>query len=164
MTPSCTVARSKQTNVTKETRKQCQLLAVPNVTLKVIIIIIRINCYIEVVKKAEVSNQKTQTWLREVKPGGGKNVFAIVKFKNVGDDTDGIDIKEVVMKEEKVSEYVSNTSSSMKRSGDRAVEYIMSCVKDPTGLGKIINYQFFAPIDETNNNTALKEINYNPPF
>lgn len=42
----------------------------------------------------------------------------------------------------------------------RAVEFVQSCVKDPVGVGRSIFYQFFAPLDETSDETAKEEIDY----
>lgn len=42
----------------------------------------------------------------------------------------------------------------------KCVEFVQSCVKDPIGIGKQININFFAPINEENDMTAAEEINF----
>lgn len=42
----------------------------------------------------------------------------------------------------------------------KAVEFVQTCVKDQMGIGKPININFFANIDETSDKTAAQEISY----
>jgi hypothetical protein len=63
-------------------------------------------------------------------------------------------------KAEEVTNHLESNTSSIKRSNERPVEFIMSCVKeDPTGIGKILNYHFYAPLDESNPSKPIVYIN-----
>lgn len=42
----------------------------------------------------------------------------------------------------------------------KAVEYIQACVKDSIGIGKLLKIEFYAPLDESDDVSASKEIAY----